>query len=210
VKVQCWVSCGETCCEKCGMELTGSSPVVLEAPRTCARCKRPITQEPYPRDLMTTFARKNPGTIPEFQGRYRFLSNFYLLPEPLEWEGILYPTTEHAFQAAKSTDPAVRRVIAAAEKDGKPSPAIAKKLGRGVALRPGWEEMKIPIMEELLCLKFAHPALGRLLLETGDAFLIEGNTWGDTFWGVSRGSGRNELGKALMRVRAALKEASTP
>jgi len=151
------------------------------------------------------------SVVPEFQGAFRFLSNFYVLPEPIEWEGILYPTTEHAFQAAKTLDLETRKKIAEAKKDGRPAPAVAKALGRAIRpLRPGWDSMRISVMEELLRLKFAHPKLGKLLLDTGDAELIEGNQWGDAFWGVCRRSGRNELGKALMRVRAAIREASTP
>ena len=42
------------------------------------------------------------------------------------------------------------------------------------------------------------------LLATGKATLVEGNSWGDTFWGVCRGKGKNMLGKILMRVRKRL------
>jgi predicted NAD-dependent protein-ADP-ribosyltransferase YbiA (DUF1768 family) len=45
------------------------------------------------------------------------------------------------------------------------------------------------------------------LLETGDAELIEGNDWGDTFWGVCGGKGNNFLGKLLMEVRKELRSA---
>lgn len=41
-------------------------------------------------------------------------------------------------------------------------------------------------------------------LATGDAILIEGNTWGDRFWGVCEGFGQNHLGHVLMRVRVQL------
>ena len=40
--------------------------------------------------------------INEFQGKYRFLSNFY--PCDIVYEGIQYPSTEHAYQAAKTLD----------------------------------------------------------------------------------------------------------
>jgi predicted NAD-dependent protein-ADP-ribosyltransferase YbiA (DUF1768 family) len=60
-------------------------------------------------------------------------------------------------------------------------------------------------MEDLVRLKFTtHPDLCERLLTTGDAELIEGNSWNDTFWGVCRGKGRNELGKVLMKVRSEL------
>jgi predicted NAD-dependent protein-ADP-ribosyltransferase YbiA (DUF1768 family) len=43
-----------------------------------------------------------------------------------------------------------------------------------------------------------------MLLLTGDCELVEGNTWGDKFWGVCDGEGENHLGKLLMKIRAEL------
>ena len=86
-------------------------------------------------------------------------------------------------------------------------PSDSKKRGSSVQLRPDWEEVKAGIMEELVRAKFTqNEELGRLLLATGKSELIEGNSWNDTFWGVDlkTGEGRNELGKALMKVRAEL------
>lgn len=141
--------------------------------------------------------------IDSFDGPYRFLSNFYKLPDPIEWDGLLFTTTEHAFQAAKTHDLEARKRIRDCAEPGQ-----AKKLGRAVKpLRPDWESVKTNVMEAILCVKFAHPILMRWLLETGDAELVEGNTWGDRFWGTVNGKGRNELGKALMRVRAAIRSA---
>lgn len=139
--------------------------------------------------------------ITEFDGDTAFLSNFW--PSPIEWEGVAYPTVEHAFQAAKTLDPAKRRWIAAL-----PYPADAKSAGQRVALRPDWEEVKTAIMAELLRLKFADPGLRALLLGTGDSALIEGNHWFDRVWGqCPLGVGENRLGRLLEaereRVRAA-------
>lgn len=138
--------------------------------------------------------------IDSFSGEHRFLSNFYKLPQPIEWEGLLYPTTEHAYQAAKTLDVAQRMKI----RDAK-TPGQSKRLGRSVTLRTGWDAMRVFVMDSLLWLKFSHPILRRWLLETGDAELVEGNTWGDTFWGVCKGHGQNHLGKGLMRIRDAIK-----
>jgi hypothetical protein len=131
-----------------------------------------------------------------FAGDYEFLSNFHA--SPLEYEGEVYPTVEHAFQAAKSLDVAERARIRAAETPGK-----AKRLGRKVKLREDWENVKVDIMDDLLCLKFSDPILRDKLNDTGDAELIEGNNWGDTFWGMDskKWEGQNILGKLLMRVR---------
>jgi predicted NAD-dependent protein-ADP-ribosyltransferase YbiA (DUF1768 family) len=49
-----------------------------------------------------------------------------------------------------------------------------------------------------------NPELRVKLLNTGDLQLVEGNYWGDTFWGVCNGKGENHLGKILMRVRKEL------
>lgn len=137
-------------------------------------------------------------TINSFTGPYRFLSNFWTVK--LEYEGQRYPSVEHAFQAAKTLDLAARSRIAVL-----PTSAAAKRAGRTVALRDDWERVRVPIMEQLLRLKFDNPELRTKLLSTGDAVLIEGNTWGDTFWGVCRGAGENRLGRLLMVIRDELR-----
>jgi ribA/ribD-fused uncharacterized protein len=136
--------------------------------------------------------------IESFAGEYRFLSNFY--PSPIRVGKTLYPTVEHAFQAAKTLNPAEKQEIAEAR-----SPARAKALGRKVKLRKDWESVKVGVMKELVELKFCiHADLAERLLETQDAELVEGNTWSDTFWGVCNGHGKNHLGKVLMQVRERL------
>jgi ribA/ribD-fused uncharacterized protein len=141
-----------------------------------------------------------PAAIDSFQGEYRYLSNFW--PAEVVFEGMTYPTAEHAYQAAKSLDPAERQRIAAA-----PTPAQAKQAGRALKPRDDWETAKFQVMEVVVRDKFTrHADLGRQLLASGDAELIEGNTWGDRVWGVYQGEGENRLGKILMKVRAELRE----
>ena len=133
--------------------------------------------------------------IDSFDGEYRFLSNFY--SSKIKYEGIEYPTVEHAFQAAKSLDENIRQSIAAL-----PTPGAAKKAGRrSVVLRGDWEQVKISVMKELVSRKFEMPEFRDKLFDTDDEELVEGNTWNDTFWGVCNGKGRNELGKILMEIR---------
>lgn len=133
--------------------------------------------------------------ISYFRGEYAFLSNFYLCP--VELEGVIYPSAEHAFQAAKVLDPHVRAFI----RDAR-TPREAKHLGRRVVLRPQWEQVKIPYMIAVLMGKFQKSAtLLPALLATHPRYLEEGNTWKDHFWGVCNGYGENQLGKALMQVR---------
>lgn len=133
--------------------------------------------------------------ITSFRNEHFFLSNFY--PFPFTWNGITYPTLEHIFQASKTTDESFRADISHAGTPGK-----AKRMGRNLTLRFDWDRTKVAAMYELLSIKFSDPVLRDLLLQTGDATLIEGNDWGDTFWGVCNGAGQNWLGVLLMLVRS--------
>lgn len=137
--------------------------------------------------------------ITAFTGEHRFLSNFY--PSPIAWGGTTTPTLEHAYQCAKTFDPIEQAKILSA-----PSPGVAKRYGQRVLLRDDWEEVKIPCMRYLLFMKFAAGSdLAAQLLATGDAYLVEGNHWRDTFWGVCDGHGSNWLGHLLMARRAELR-----
>lgn len=144
--------------------------------------------------------------IDSFAGRYWFLSNF--APWWITYEGIDYPSNEHAFQAAKTTDRHLRIKIAIVQ-----TPTEAKRVGRSVHLREGWDShLRYTVMEELIGLKFNRSQiLAKRLAETGNAVLIEGNAWHDQVWGdcrCGRGScaktGMNLLGWMLMRQRAML------
>lgn len=137
------------------------------------------------------------NVVREFQGEYRFLSNFWFVKVWLG--GIQFPTTEHAYQAAKTLDIPTRRKIALLGKPGD-----AKRASKGVPLRSDWEDVKEDIMLDLLRSKFANADLARRLLATGDMELQEGNSWGDTYWGICRGVGKNRLGHLLMQVRSEL------
>ena len=136
--------------------------------------------------------------ISEFQGEYRWLSNFWAAT--VIYEGISYPSVEHAFQAAKTLDRHARKEIAS-----DPNSAKAKQTGRRVQLRSDWEEIKLSVMYSLVLDKFTRNAeLKKKLLATGDQELTEGNTWNDTIWGICNGKGENWLGKILMAVRGRL------
>jgi ribA/ribD-fused uncharacterized protein len=148
-------------------------------------------KEPETNRLYTT------PMIAEFTGKYKFLSNFY--PAKVKLDGQEYPTVENAYQASKTTDAKVRAEFA------RISPADAKRLGRKVKLRPGFDNIKVKIMFDLVKQKFEDPELAKMLANTGNSLLIEGNNWGDTFWGVCNSVGENHLGKILMQVRKELK-----
>lgn len=132
--------------------------------------------------------------IDSFRNKYSFLSNYEL--SPFTVNGVVFPTMEHYFQAMKATNQKDLLEIANA-----PTPGQAKRLGRKVKIRPDWEYVKKDIMLEGLREKFAIPELRQKLLDTGDAYLEEGNTWGDCYWGVCNGTGENNLGLLLMKVR---------
>lgn len=142
-----------------------------------------------------------PAPIDRFSGVHRFLSSFYT-PAPTAvcingvWE--LYPTSEHAFHAAKFPGhPEIRAAIARAA-----TPAEAKRLGHSAGCRVDWDTVRVPTMGDVVLDKFTRTSqLARWLLLTGTAELIEGNRHGDTFWGTVNGRGENHLGKCLMRVR---------
>jgi len=147
-------------------------------------------------------------TINSFVGKYEMFSNFY--PCIVQFEGLNFPTVEHAYQAAKSKEFFFRKLIAAlpAEKAG-----LAKKRGRNIRCRGDWEKVKIEVMEELLVQKFKQEPFRSKLLETGDAKLIEGNHWHDNIWGdcycgtkCKYIEGQNWLGRLLMKVRDQLRE----
>jgi len=136
--------------------------------------------------------------INSFNGKYRFLSNFQAAKVKLD--GVTYDSVEHAYQAAKTLDKDERKKfqgITAGE---------SKRLGRSIVLRKDWESVKINIMRDLLKQKFSEHTLKTDLLDTGDAVLIEGNNWNDTFWGVCRGVGHNWLGRLLMELRDELRK----
>jgi ribA/ribD-fused uncharacterized protein len=135
--------------------------------------------------------------IDRFDGEYRWLSNFW--PSQVHWE-LEFPSVEHAYQAAKCSCQADRQRFLGI------TAGQAKRLGRQVELRPDWEDVKIHMMEYLLRQKFAaRSELAAKLLATGDEELVEGNSWGDTYWGVCRGQGQNRLGKLLMQIRQELR-----
>ncbi len=147
-------------------------------------------------------------TIDDFEGEYRFLSNFY--KSPIEFDGITYPTVEHAYQAQKTLDNDLRLAVSEL-----PTAGDAKRFGNTLKesgqLREDWEEVKVLIMTELCGIKFQISYFKKQLLLTGDAILIEGNTWHDNFWGdcvckkCLNIEGKNNLGIILMAIREKIK-----
>lgn len=132
-----------------------------------------------------------------------FLSNFY--PCVIQYGRFTFQSSECAYMSAKREDVEWKEFC-----ESNP-PAVVKKKSRTIKLRADWDRIKIQVMFDVLRLKFAIPELRDKLLATGDQQLIEGNTWGDTFYGVDvrTGIGRNFLGRILMKIREEIKEEST-
>lgn len=137
--------------------------------------------------------------INEFRGECYFLSNFY--ESPVEYKGIVYLNNEAAFQAQKCINEADKKAFT------NINGSEAKKLGRTINLRKDWESIKLKEMKEIVRCKFSQNIeLKEKLLCTGEAYLEEGNTWGDKIWGTVNGIGANNLGFILMEIREELKE----
>lgn len=163
--------------------------------------KEYVTPEVW--EIMSKNGKLPWNSITDFhQEEYRFLSNFY--EAVVTYNGLTYKNNEAAFQAQKCMSEAEKLQFT------EFGPGKSKGIGRRVRLRPDWEDVKTGIMEEIVRAKFTqHPELAARLLATGEKVLVEGNTWGDTCWGVDvrTGQGENRLGKILMKVREELKKA---
>lgn len=116
------------------------------------------------------------------------------------FEGLKYGSSEAAYQAGKTLDPQKRAVFCTI------APGASKRKGRELQIRPDWGKVKIDVMRVILRDKFTrNPELREALLQTGTQELIEGNHWGDTFWGVDdKRGGQNHLGRLLMELRGSL------
>lgn len=135
--------------------------------------------------------------INKFRGANRFLSNFY--ETSITWEGLTYPSSEAAFQAAKTLDQEDRKRFQTM------TPVEAKREGYKVTLRKDWEYIKLHVMYEVVLAKFSqNEFLKQKLIATGREWLEEENTWGDRTWGTVDGVGQNLLGHVLMTVRSVL------
>lgn len=141
--------------------------------------------------------------IKEFSGEYDFLSNFY--NATVLYNGLLFKNSEAAFHAQKTLDVNERKKFTE-YKAGE-----SKRAGRKVTLRSDWEIVKDNIMYEICKAKFSqNEDLKKKLLATGREYLEEGTTWHDNYWGncscdkCKNITGKNKLGKILMKIREEL------
>ncbi len=142
--------------------------------------------------------------IDNFDGPYRWLSNFWVCPVT-DSAGRTWSSVEAAYQAHKSDDYEIQCQFLPL------TPGAAKHQGQVVRLRSGWDDIRLDIMKKLVRAKFTqNQNLMRKLIATGDQELIEGNWWGDTYWGTCLGKGENHLGKILMEIREEHKDDIIP
>lgn len=135
-----------------------------------------------------------PTHIQEFKGEYRFLSNFYIEPDGTHVEG--------EYQAHKLDPPWDGLLLNLKTIGPKEAKGIGRHFDKSGQTRKDWRDVNIGIMAMLIMRKFTdHPTLAKRLVNTYPAYLEEGNWWGDQFWGVCNGIGRNWLGRTLMGVR---------
>lgn len=145
------------------------------------------------------------GTISFYRSNekpYGAFSNLY--SRQIEFEGRVYPTSEHAYQAGKASKPLVREWILSA-----PTPSLAAMAAHGLYVWdvvPNWAQIKFDRMRAVLRAKFEqHADLKELLLSTGDARLVEAGTVNNAvnrLWGEVDGKGDNKLGVMLMELRS--------
>ena len=135
----------------------------------------------------------------EFRDKYAFLSNMYSCH--VRYDGETFPCVETAFQYAKCADENDKEKFIN-DRGHFVGGFVAKKLGRQIKMRDDWKYARLEVMYELLEDKFYHnEGLRQALKDTGDKWIQEDNTWGDTFWGVCNGVGENMLGKMIMEIR---------
>lgn len=155
--------------------------------------------------------------INKFEGRFRFLSNFY--PCKIEHKGIKYPSVEHFYVAMKVTEMQLLDGVYYTAADFREmisrisNPGDVKKIGSRVKIRKEWDDKKLEFMNWAVREKFKDETLSEMLLSTGDQEIIEGNWWHDNFYGSCSctkcaNKGENHLGKILMQVREELKLAN--
>jgi predicted NAD-dependent protein-ADP-ribosyltransferase YbiA (DUF1768 family) len=141
------------------------------------------------------------ATIKEFQGEYRWLSNFAQCSITLG--DSTYPSVEHAYMSAKSEEESWKAKCSS----GKFSAGEIKTMSRGVKLIEGWGDKKLAIMEGCVRQKYnQEPYKAKLLAIPKDTEIQEGNRWKDTFWGMDilTSKGENHLGILIMRVKKEL------
>lgn len=172
--------------------------------------------------------------IDSFRGKYFFLSNFYR--RKILWKGHWFPTSEHAYHSEKSNSEEYKTQLMTQDEINKWNSTHDIKLKKELTtfeakafgslerlaelgiVDPDWFDKSIDVMDEISMYKYTqNKDIRQMLIDTGSEILVEGNNWGDIFWGCIKSTdgtmnfkgqpiwvGQNHLGKSLMRVRSRL------
>ena len=141
--------------------------------------------------------------IAKFREAYAWLSNFYSVP--ITFRGVLYQSVEAAYMSAKCDEQAWKDFCADPMSSAGQIKRASYELEPNGKLVKDWLQIKVSVMEHCLREKFNVPYLHKLLVETGDQNIQEGNMWKDDFWGVrldvEPNYGENNLGRLIMMIR---------
>jgi ribA/ribD-fused uncharacterized protein len=142
-------------------------------------------------------SKDNENIIGFYEREYYVFSNFSAFA--IEWKDKFWMTSEHAYQAEKFEDEAIREEIRNA-RSAHDSKKIAEKYEGQV--RSDWSETKLVVMEQILRAKLAQqPYVMKKLLESKGRTLVE-DSWRDAYWGWGPNKdGENHLGKLWMKIR---------
>ena len=157
-----------------------------------------LPRTPYKFGDWRRYAVHDENNIKGFFGIHRWLSNFH--PCEIEFEGMIFPSTENAYQAAKIIPEERTPLVTCTPYESK---KVWKKYTKIDKSAEEWDARKYSGMVYLSLEKYnMNIELRNKLLATGNKYLEETNHWGDSYWGVDihRG-GENILGKVLMNVR---------
>lgn len=143
-----------------------------------------------------------------------------LADSPIEFEGLEYPTAEHAYQAGKTTNQAIRKWLLAAPRPRHVAQAAHTLTDEDDGLDPDWDQHKFGRMKAIIRAKFSqNEDLKRQLLDTADAVLVEAgptstgvNGNANIVWGIPQDGhpGKNTLGRLLMEIRGELGGTGSP
>ena len=142
-----------------------------------------------------------------FRGPYRFLANDSWCK--VIFDGVEYPSVTHAFQSAQTLDKNKREEIRKTLRFKN-----VRRIGAVAPTRFDWSKIQLAVLEDLLRQKFAQPKFRKVLLDTKDYKLINGDHRGETFYGMiytgNKWLGENHLGKLLMKIREEIRGEGKP
>lgn len=137
--------------------------------------------------------------ITDFSNQYSFLNNDHICL--VHYDGLLYASVTHAFQAARTLSESTREQISKIH-----DIETMYELVENIEDPPEWNKNRVRIMEILIRDKFRrNHILRQRLSETGTAQLqnsYQESSPSNLFWGTINDRGDNTIGKILMKVRS--------